>query len=75
MFFFPLVAVGSQPEHLTVVSRAFIRDGITALANDSTSCYPYYEAVLRVLEVQWAGDGTRSLDTIAKEMGLELGLY
>ncbi|KAF2999471.1 hypothetical protein E8E13_008365 [Curvularia kusanoi] len=75
MFFFPLVAIGSQPQYLSADNRMFIRDGISALANSSTASYPYYEAVLKLLEIQWAQGGTKSIDTIAKEMGLELGLY
>lgn len=75
IFFFPLVAVGSQAQFLTTENRAFIKDGITALANNSTGCYPYYDSVLKLLEALWAGDSTKSLESIAREMGMELGLY
>ncbi|KZM24664.1 sequence-specific DNA binding RNA polymerase II transcription factor [Ascochyta rabiei] len=72
---FPLVAVGSQPAMLTAGSRAFILECIVSLANDSLSDYPYYRAVVAVLETLWAGDGTKSLDNVTREMDLELALF
>lgn len=72
---FPLVAVGSQANHLTAEDRALIKKGIVCLANHKFSCYTYYEAIVCVLDTYWAGDGTRSLDHVAREMGFELGLF
>jgi hypothetical protein len=73
--FFPLVVAGSQSLALTGDDRNFIRDCIVALSDGSLSSYPYYEAVVRVLEMLWASDGSKSLDNITREMGYELGLF
>lgn len=72
---FPLVAAGSQPTDLTTGHRTFIRECIIALANNSPSNYPYYGAVVNVLDILWASDASKSLDNITREMGLELGLF
>lgn len=72
---FPLVAVGSQSTLLTAEDRIFIKDSIVSLANHTVSSYPYYEAVVRVLESLWAGDGTKTLDHVTREIGFELGLF
>ncbi|KAJ4987089.1 hypothetical protein SVAN01_07377 [Stagonosporopsis vannaccii] len=72
---FSLVAVGSQTRLLTAENRIFIKEGIVSLANHKVSYYPYYEAVLHVLERLWEGDGSKSLDHIAREMSFELGLF
>lgn len=72
---FPLVAAGSQPLALTENDRTFIRECITSLADRSLSSYPYYEAVVRALETLWVSDGSKSLDSVAREMGFELGLF
>ena len=74
-FLFSLVAVGSQATMLTMENRTFIKEGIIALANHTTSSYPYYDAVVYALETLWAGDGTKSLDHVTREMDLELGLF
>jgi hypothetical protein len=72
---FPLVGAGSQPTSLTADNRRFIRDCIVALADNSLSSYPYYEAVVLVLEALWASDGSRSLNQMTRDMDLELGLF
>lgn len=72
---FPLVAVGSQAQLLTAEDRVFIKEGIIALADHRISSFPYYEAVLRVLEALWSGTGTNHIDQLAREMGFELGLF
>ena len=72
---FPLVGVGSQPRALTADNRTFIRECIVALADSLLSSYPYYDAVVHVLEVLWAGGGSKSLDQVTQEMSFELGLF
>ncbi|KAF9695656.1 hypothetical protein EKO04_006327 [Ascochyta lentis] len=72
---FPLVAVGSQPKMLTTECREFIKEGIVLLADGSLGHYPYYKAVASLLETFWAGDGAISLDNVARELNLELGLF
>jgi hypothetical protein len=73
--FFPLVAASSQSSVLIEADRIFIKDCIVALSEGSLSSYPYYEAVVRVLDTLWASDGSKSLDNITREMGFELGLF
>jgi hypothetical protein len=73
--FFPLVVAASQPSALTEADRTFIKDCIVALSDGSLSSYPYYEAVVSVLDRLWASDGSKSLDNITREMGFELGLF
>ena len=73
--FFPLIAAGSQSSALTEDDRTFIKDCIVALSDGSLSSYPYYQAVVRVLDKLWASDGSKSLDKITREMGFELGLF
>lgn len=74
-FLKPLVAVGSQPKSLTADDRAFIKECIVTLAGGSLSSYPYYEAVVIVLETLWASDGMHSLDHVVRELNFELGLF
>lgn len=75
IFFLPMLAVGSQAKFLTEDQRVFVREGISALSNHTNGGSPYYDSALHVLERLWAGDVTRSVEYVAKEMGLELGLY
>lgn len=72
---FPLVGAGSQPTSLTAGNRKFIRDCIVVLADNSLSNYPYYEAVVRVLEALWASEGSKSLNQMTRDMDFELGLF
>lgn len=72
---FPLAAAGSQPLALAASDFTFIRDCIASLAGHSLSSYPYYEAVVRVLETLWTSDGNTTFDGVSRDMGLELGLF
>lgn len=73
--FFPLVTAGSQSSALTDADRALIKDCIVTLSEGTLSNYPYYEAVVYVLDTLWASDGSKSLDNIARDTGFELGLF
>lgn len=72
---FPLVAIGSQATLLADEDRAFIKEGLAALANHAFGSIPYYKGVLHVLEALWMSNETISLDRITSDMGLELGLF
>jgi hypothetical protein len=75
MLLFPLVAAGSQSTMLTTGNRSFLRECIVTLSGNSLSSYPYYQAVVRALETLWASDGSKSLDRVTRELGLELALF
>jgi hypothetical protein len=72
---FPLVAAGPQPELLTWEDRVFIRDCIIALSGGSLSSWQCCQAVLTALQSFWATDEQKSLEEVARDLGLELGLF
>lgn len=72
---FPLVAAGSQSALLTAENRLFIKEGIVALANNSLGNYPYYQAIVLVLETLWTCNENKTLDNVTREMAFELGLF
>ncbi|KAF1923194.1 uncharacterized protein M421DRAFT_328858 [Didymella exigua CBS 183.55] len=71
----PLAAAGSQTSALIESDRTFIRECVNSLAGHSLSSYPYYEGVVSVLETLWASDGCKTLDSVSRDMGFELGLF
>lgn len=72
---FPLVAAGSQFKFLTYEDREIIKECVASLSTGAVTSWPYYRAAITVLETLWASDGTRSINQVTRDLGLELALF
>jgi hypothetical protein len=71
---YPLVAAGSQYTYLGFEEKAFIKECVVALLRTYSTRHLYYQAILTALETFWEGDGVKSLEQVATDLGLELWL-
>jgi hypothetical protein len=71
---YPLVAVGSQYAYVGSEEQAFIKECVLALLNTCLTRHLYYQAILTTLETFWESDGVKSLEQVARDLGLELWL-
>lgn len=72
---YPLVAAGSQHWALSVSDREFIIECLLELACGSFDTEPYYESIATVLQELWVDEKGRTIQQVAKCLGLELGLF
>jgi hypothetical protein len=73
--FFPLVAAGSQPRHLTSSDKNLIVECIKDLPYGPLEAYPYYGRVVTALREFWENSSGRSLEEVVVDLDMELGLF
>lgn len=73
--FFPLVSAGSQPQELEITDRTLILECISDLSNQSMNSDVTRQTTVPVLRELWDNSRGRSIQQVAQDLDLEIGLF